>query len=249
MAMRNIKLTIEFDGTDFVGWQMQPGGQRTVQGVITDALSGFIGEDVKVTGVGRTDSGVHAKAYVLNFLTETNIPVEGMVKGFNAELPDDIAVRSAEDVPLEFNARRDAKAKTYLYRVLNTGHRRSPLERHRAWSVEEPLDIELMRKGAALLIGEKDFSSFCGSGSSVSTFVREIFSLTIEERADSIIELEVRGSGFLRYMVRIIVGNLVTIGKGKMTADDLKDIIEARDREAAHITAPPEGLYFKEVEY
>lgn len=247
--MRNIKVTIEFDGTDFVGWQIQPGGLRSVQGVITDAVSGFIGEDVKVTGVGRTDSGVHGLAYVLNFTTTTNIPTEGMVKGLNAELPDDLVVKSAEVAPQSFNARRDAKAKTYLYRILNSGYRRSPLERHRAWSVEEALDIERMREGAAVFVGEKDFSSFCASGSSVSTFVREIFSFTVKDSGDNLIELEVRGSGFLKYMVRIMVGNLVMLGRGKLTVDELRAIIDARDRQVALITAPPEGLYFKGVEY
>ena len=252
--MRNIKLTIEFDGTEFVGWQIQPGGLRTVQGVMTEAISRFTsagmgGEDVKVTGVGRTDSGVHARAYVLNFLTTTNIPTEGFVKGLNAELPDDVFVKSAEDVSLEFNARRDAKKKTYLYRIVNSGHRRSPLERNRAWSVEEPLDIELMKEAAAVLVGKKDFTSFCAAGSCVSTFVREIFSFTVKDLGDGLIELEVSGSGFLKYMVRIMVGNIVMVGAGKLTIDELRTIIEARDREVASITAPSRGLYFKEVEY
>lgn len=253
IQMRNIKLTIEFDGTEFVGWQIQPGGLRTVQGVMTEAISRFIsagvGGDVKVTGVGRTDSGVHARAYVLNFPTNANIPTEGFVKGLNAELPDDVFVKSAEDVPLEFNARRDAKKKTYLYRIVNSGHRRSPLERNRAWSVEDPLDIELMKEAAAVLVGKKDFTSFCAAGSCVSTFVREIFSFTVKDLGDGLIELEVSGSGFLKYMVRIMVGNIVMVGAGKLTIDELRIIIEARDREVASITAPSQGLYFKEVEY
>ncbi len=245
--MRNIKLVLEFDGTAYAGWQIQP-ERATVQGSVINAVSKLTGEDVRLTGAGRTDAGVHARAYVCNFQSSSAIPTKGVREGLNSLLPEDIAVIEASEVPDDFDSRRSAKSKSYLYRVFNAGYR-TPLERHYSWSVKWPLDLGLMQRGAELFLGEKDFSSFCAADSDAEHCIRRVIEFDVDGSEGDFIELSVRGTAFLRHMVRIMVGTLVTLGRGKITLEDIEDIIEAKDRTRAPVTAPARGLFFMRAEY
>ncbi len=244
--MRNIRLILEFDGGKYAGWQLQP-KDATVQSTLNAAIKKLTGEDVKTVGSSRTDSGVHAFAFVVNFLTKSDIKTEGFKMGLNTKLPEDIVVKKVDEVPLKFNSRSDAKSKTYLYRIFND-EVRPALERHRSWHVAYHLDEKIMAEGAKLLIGKKDFSSFRAARSSMETSVREIYSFTVS-RSGSWLELRVSGKGFLRHMVRIMAGTLAGLCDGKITILELEEIIEARDRSSAPVTAPSEGLFLVDVEY
>ena len=245
--MRNIKIVLEYDGTYYAGWQIQP-KFPTVHGALSDAVGKLIGAETKVIGASRTDAGVHATGQVANFLTEAIIPLKGIANALNALLPPDIAVRQAEEVSLEFDSRKDAKSKTYLYRVLNGGFR-TALFRDRCWHVMQPLDIGVMQKGAGLFVGKKDFSSFRAADCDSLHPMREIISFTVTGKEDGFIDFTVKGTAFLRHMVRIMAGTLVTAGRARITLDDISAIIEARDRTSAPLTAPAKGLFLKEVEY
>ncbi|VAV84767.1 tRNA pseudouridine(38-40) synthase [hydrothermal vent metagenome] len=257
--MRNIKLTIEYDGTNYSGWQIQP-DSPTIQGALEAAVRMIIAYKISsdntpsdlsydgIHGASRTDAGVHAFAHVATFKTDSLIPVDGLRRGLNSILPGDIAVKDAALVPADFDARRHSKGKTYLYKVL-TGPTRSPVYRNRCWYLRESLDLELMQEGAKLLVGEKDFSSFRASGCGAKHPIREVTSFTVEAGDDGFIEFTVRGTAFLRHMVRIMVGTLVELGKGKVTINEFKDIIEAKKRTAAPYTAPPQGLFLMKTEY
>lgn len=245
--MRNIRLALEYDGTNYSGWQIQS-ELPTVQGTVTEALEKLTGTEVKLYGSSRTDAGVHAFGYVANFLTDSTIPVEGIRRGLNSMLPEDIVVKAATEAEPGFDARRHAKSKTYLYKVLNRGFRSALMQRY-SWFVFKKLDIERMREAAARMTGERDFTSFHAVDSDAKHSVREVTSIRITEKGDGLIEFEVKGRSFLRHMVRIMVGTLVTVGTGRLTPDDVEDIIEARDRCAAPMTAPPQGLFLMEVEY
>ncbi|VAW36984.1 tRNA pseudouridine(38-40) synthase [hydrothermal vent metagenome] len=257
--MRNIKLTIEYDGTNYSGWQIQP-DSPTIQGELETAVRMIIAFKTSsdntpsdpsysgIHGASRTDAGVHAFAHVATFKTDTDIPLYGIIRGLNSVLPRDIAIKEAVEVPADFDARRDSKGKTYLYKVL-TGPTRSPIYRNRCWHLREGLDIELMQEGASLLVGEKDFSSFRASGCGAKHPIREVTSFTVESKGDGFIEFTVRGTAFLRHMVRIMVGTLVEVGRGKVTINEFRGIIEARERTAAPYTAPPQGLYLMATEY
>jgi tRNA pseudouridine38-40 synthase len=244
--MRNIRLLIEYDGTGYAGWQVQD-GEPTVQGSVVGGIKKLTGEEVALVGASRTDAGVHALGQVANFKTSSAIPLGGMILGLNSILPEDIVIKDAREVPLDFNSRRDAKSKTYVYRVLNRTVR-SRLARQSSWFVKETLDMELMNKGAELLVGRKDFTSFRAAGSDAPHSVREVTSFTVERRGE-FIEFEVRGTAFLRHMVRIMVGTLVTLGTGKFALGDITYIIDAKDRRKVPVTAPPGGLFLKEVQY
>ncbi len=244
--MRNIRLLIEYDGTGYAGWQVQD-SDPTVQGTIIGGIGKITGEEVALTGASRTDAGVHAMGQVANFRTSSAIPLNGIMGGLNSDLPDDIVIREAVEVPGGFDSRRDAKGKSYLYRVLNRPVR-SPLARRSVWLVPDPLDVGLMKQGAALIPGRKDFTSFRAKGSDASHSVREVTSFTVERRGE-FIELEVSGTAFLRHMVRIMVGTIVTLGMGKYALDNVTEIIDAKDRKRAPVTAPPGGLFLKEVQY
>lgn len=244
--MRNIRLLIEYDGTGYAGWQVQD-SDPTVQGTVIDAIGKITGEEVSLTGASRTDAGVHAMGQVANFRTSSAIPLNGIMGGLNSVLPEDIVIREAVEVPGGFDSRRDAKGKTYLYRVLNRPVR-SPLQRRNAWFVHDPLDVELMKEGAALIPGRKDFTSFRAKGSDAPHSVREVTSFTLERQGE-LIEFEVKGTAFLRHMVRIMVGTVVTLGMGRYSLNDVTEIIDAKDRKRAPVTAPPGGLYLKEVQY
>lgn len=242
----NIKLTIEYDGTGYHGWQIQKNG-ITVQECIKNAVKKVTGEDVNVIGCGRTDSGVHALNYVCNFKTQSNIPPQKFKDALNSRLPEDIRCKKSETTDDTFHSSYSAKAKTYMYRILNTSDK-NVFERNYSWHYKYNTDIEKMRIAAREFIGEHDFIGFAASGFTVSTTVRSIYDLKID-KSDGIITIEITGNGFLYNMVRIIAGTLVMMGNGKIDFRLAKEIIESKDRKRAGITAPPQGLFLKEVYY
>lgn len=245
--MRNIKIVLEYDGTNYHGWQVQS-DKRTIQGEVQRCIKIITGEDVLLKGAGRTDAGVHAIAQAANFYTKSSIPAPSLMKGLNSLLPPDIAIKSLEEIEDGFDARRSARGKTYKYLIFNNPYP-TALYRDFSWHVLKPLDIEIMKKGASLFIGEKDFSSFRASGCTARHAVRRIKDIEITKDVRGFIEIEIKGEAFLRHMVRIIVGTLVELGKGKITLKEVEAIINARDRRKACITAPARGLFLKEVEH
>jgi tRNA pseudouridine38-40 synthase len=245
--MRNIRLVVEYDGTGYAGWQVQP-GFPTVQGEITKAVKEFTGAEVRLFGASRTDSGVHALGQTANFFTDTVIPVPGILDGLNSKLPGDIVIREALEADPGFDSKKDSKGKTYVYKVLNRKVPSALLGRY-SWFVNQPLDLALMEEGARQLIGLKDFSSFRAAGSDARGSMREVFSFRVKANGGGFIEFEVKGNAFLRHMVRIMIGTVVTLGLGGLGPADIERIIEARDRAAAPRTAPAHGLCLMKVEY
>ncbi len=243
---RNIKLTIEYDGTDFAGWQVQPNA-RTVQETVQRAISRITGEpEITLVGSGRTDAGVHARAQVASVKTDTTIPADDLVHAINTQLPEDVAVIDARDVPDDFHARYSATGKTYRYTIINRAVP-SPLERNRACLVRRPLDVAAMRAAAGHIVGRHDFAAFeskSGDNSSVRTVTR----LDVLADGDRI-EMTVSADGFLYNMVRAIAGTLIEVGQGRRTPDSIPALIATRDRAQAGPTAPPQGLCLMEVEY
>ncbi|MBF8984077.1 tRNA pseudouridine(38-40) synthase TruA [Lutibacter sp. B2] len=244
--MKNIKLTIEYDGTDFLGWQKQSKG-RTVQEEIEKALSKILKKDVKINGSGRTDASVHAKGQVANFREAFTIPVERLPVALNSVLPDDIAILSAIEMNYDFHARYNAMGKKYVYKIYNSNIR-SPLSRNYVYYVPQDLDIEKMKMATKYFLGTHDFKGFMASGSSVKETVRTIYNLDITEKEKQI-TVEVSGNGFLYNMVRIITGTLVDVGRGKINLNDLENIIASGDRNRSGHTASAQGLYLYEVYY
>jgi tRNA pseudouridine38-40 synthase len=245
-GLRNLMLTIEYDGTNYHGWQRQDNAV-TVQEMLEKSLKKITKEDITVTGCSRTDTGVHALAFVCNFYTQSNIPVDKLPYALNSILPDDIVALECKEVPQEFHARYWAKGKKYRYRVINRAFP-SAFERNYACHWPYPLDINLMKAAAQFFIGEHDFKAFMASGSSIKDTVRNIYSLTVEQKDNEVI-IEISGNGFLYNMVRIISGTLLYVGNGKISVEQISDIIKAGDRRKAGITAPPQGLFLVEVYY
>jgi tRNA pseudouridine38-40 synthase len=244
--MRTIKLTIEYDGSNYAGWQVQPNG-LAIQQVMEDALEKILGSRVRLFSSGRTDAGVHAKGMVAAFRTDRDIPLSAFSDGVNCHLPCDIAVRYAEEASPDFDPRRDAIGKHYRYTILNTS-RRSPLWRLYAWHLKGRLDLDAMREAARQMVGEKDFAAFRTSGCAARTTVRNLYSVDIRIEGECIL-IDVKGSGFLRNMVRIIVGTLVEVGRGKTSADAIPALFAGGKCETAGMTAPPQGLCLVEVYY
>ncbi len=242
----NVKLTLQYDGTAYHGWQTQQNGV-TVQQTVTDAIEAVTGERVTVVGCGRTDAGVHALAYVCGFRTEANIPPQKLPYALNSHLPADIRVFSAEAAADDFHANRGAVKKRYVYRVLNR-EINDAFEGKYAWHVRVPLDVDAMRDAAGAFLGEHNFIGFASSGFSVKTTVRTIYSLDVVKSGD-VITIDITGNGFLYNMVRIIAGTLVYVGCGKLSSSDMEDIINSKRRERAGITAPAHGLFLREVYY
>jgi len=246
--VRNIKLLIEYEGTNYAGWQIQP-DLPTIQGIIQDRLKTVLREGVKLTAASRTDAGVHALGQVANFKTTSTIPPHSIHMGLNALLPPDIVIKGVEEVAPGFNARMDARHKVYQYLILNRSYP-SVFYRNRAWFIPYPLNTEVMKEGATYLLGKRDFSSFMAAGSNAPHPVREILSFSVEPKEEGgFIEMEVKGTAFLMHMVRVMVGTLVDLGRGRITMDGFQAIIEAKDRTRAGMTAPPQGLFLKEVGY
>jgi tRNA pseudouridine38-40 synthase len=256
---RNIKLTIEFDGTAYHGWQSQENAV-TVQDTVTAAVCTLTGENCSLTGSSRTDTGVHALGFVCNFFTESSIPADKFAFALNTLLPEDIAVIRSEEVPPDFHSRFSAKGKKYSYLIYNAVFP-SALLRHRAYHVYYPLDVGAMNEAAQFFIGTHDFLAFSASGYSAKTTVRTIMEaavITVSQAQHSIlpgsgggqlIEFSVIGDGFLYNMVRIMAGTLVEVGFGKLKPQDMSEIISGLDRRKAGRTAPAHGLYLAEVFY
>jgi len=245
--MPNFKITIEYDGSAYHGWQRQT-MDRTIQGEIETALMTMAGNRVALTGSGRTDAGVHAYNQVANFQCETQLTPGVFQKGLNSLLPEDIVITSCEVVPEKFHAQYDAKSKTYHYRILN---RPIPvaISRQYAWHIRKELDIDAMRSALRFIVGTHDFKAFEGSGSPRADTIRCIINADLFKTDDGYVVLKIEGDGFLRFMVRNIVGTLVDVGLGKITPDDFKQILVSRDRNLAGITAPAHGLFLMTVRY
>jgi tRNA pseudouridine38-40 synthase len=244
--VRNVKAVVEYDGTDYFGFQYQP-GVPTIQGELERVLSKIVKRKVIVYGSGRTDAGVHAAGQVINFRIGEGIPTDRMCVAMNSLLPKDIAVLQAYEVEDDFHSRYSAVSRLYRYDILNRSIR-SALEGRFSWHVDRQLDIDAMRVGAKHLVGVHDFSSFWCVKRSDDCPIRNMISVMINERGEHVI-VELRANAFLRSMVRVIVGTLVDVGLGKLTGSDVCDILEAKDRRTAGRTAPPQGLCLMEVEY
>jgi len=263
--IHNIRLLIEYDGTNYHGWQRQSSPNReagdlhqTIQGTIEDVLSGIIKHPAKAVAAGRTDAGVHATGQVMHFKTTLQISESSWVKAINSLLPADIVVRKAEYVPEDFHARFDAKSKVYTYFILNSALR-SAFQRNYVWHIKQPLNISLIREASQYLIGHHDFSSFrasdCGAKSPVKTLDR----LEVENQSGTefnsvptdahVVILTFEARSYLQHMVRNIVGTLAEVGRGKFSPTDIKTILEKKDRRYAGPIAPPQGLYLSEVRY
>jgi len=245
--MRNFKATLAYDGTDFAGWQVQP-GQATIQSEVNKALEKIEGKSVEVYGSGRTDAGVHALGQVASFALECPIPILGLRRALNFRLPPAIRVNQVEEVTPEFHARYSATSKTYEYRIWR-GEACPPFDARYAYHCPYPLDEAAMIEAAGKFVGEKDFRSLAtNDGREHETTVRVIFESRLERVEERLI-YRVRGSGFLYNMVRNIVGTLMEVGRRNQTVEGIERVLEARDRSAAGPTAPAGGLFLVEVEY
>lgn len=244
---KNFKLTIEYDGTDFHGWQIQK-NDPTIQAAIEKALATITNQAVRLNGAGRTDAGVHAIGQVAHFHCDTRLDADTLQNGLNSMLPPDIVIRRCRQVDLSFHARFDAKGKRYRYTILN-----QPLPeaigRRFAWHIRRPLDTDAMQAALNEFIGRHDFSAFEGAGSPREHSVRTLTGGTIEMPAAGRIEITIEAEGFLRYMVRNIVGTLAAVGSGKLPALKVRVILASGDRNLAPATAPPHGLCLMEVKY
>jgi len=245
---KNIKLTIEYDGTRYHGWQSQAGtGARTIQETVELAINRLTGEYVKILSSGRTDAGVHAFGHVASFKTECPIPSGAWAPALNHLLPNDIRVLSSESVADDFHARYSARGKIYAYKILNR-YQPTALHRDYAWHVHRRLNLRTIRLAASALIGKHDFSAFRGSGCNARSPVRIVRSVVVKRRGD-IIEIWIEADAFLKYMMRNIVGTLVEVGLGRFKPQDVHQLLVTRDRTKAGRTAPPQGLYLIKVLY
>lgn len=244
--MRNIKLTIEYDGKEFNGWQRQP-NKLNIQGTIERAIFDITGENVELLASGRTDAGVHALGQVANFKTNSNLPIEKFPIALNSKLKKSIIIKNAEEVDKDFHSRFNCKKKTYRY-IINNSKYGTALYRNLEYCIPQKLDIGEMKKAIKHFEGEHDFKAFKASGTSSKSSVRTIYSADILNENDRII-IELTGNGFLYNMVRIIAGTIVDVGLGKIKEEEIEKIIEQKDRKNAGKTLPPQGLYLLKVEY
>lgn len=256
--MRTLRLVIEYDGTDFHGWQKQP-EVRTVQGCLEQALEQLLGETVRTTAAGRTDAGVHALGQTVSLQAGSSIPVENLARALNAVLPPDVAVVHAEQAVADFNARFNATGKLYRYQIVPSGRRSAFLDRM-VWHCPFPLDLDLMREGARGLLGEHDFRAFARDADSNESCVRCLHSVEIRETPPQsiprglhedrdVVSIEVEGDAFLWNMVRSIAGTLVDVGRGKLPPSQVAEIVASGDRSRVGPTLPPQGLALVRVDY
>lgn len=257
--MRHLRLALQYDGTEYSGWQIQDKG-RTIQGVIEEVVSTITGESTRVTGASRTDAGVHAIEQVASFRTGSTLSIDVFKGALNANLPPDIRVLNVSECPEDFHPRYSAKSKTYSY-FLSCGSLYPVFLRRYLWHVPYPLvrGIEAMKEAAGYIVGEHDFSSFRASGCSSKNAIRQIFSIDISEGSVldfmsfkfdiSTIKISITANAFLRHMARNIVGTLVEVARGKLSPVSLKEILESRDRGYAGPTAPPNGLFLEKIQY
>ena len=247
--MRTLKLTVAYDGTAYAGWQRQRNAD-TIQAQLESALRDIEGHPVNVHGAGRTDAGAHALGQVASFSIERAIPVDSLTRAFNAKLPSDIRVRSVEEVPLRFHARFDARRKTYRYRIDQSAVA-DPMELRFAWHVAAAADVHAMRLAAACLVGHHDFAAFqtaAGEAAPEST-ERTVLGVILESAPSGILTVEISGDGFLRHMVRTIVGTLAEVGLGRQAPDWVASVLLSGRRERAGPTAPARGLFLVSIDY
>jgi len=265
--LRTLKLTIAYDGTNYAGWQRQING-LSIQQIIEDEIAAIVGAQNPLMAAGRTDAGVHAAAQVASITIDHPMACDDLLRALNARMKaGDIRIRSIEEMPTGWSARAAAKSKTYRYAIWNGAHP-SPFFRHVVWHVPMPLDIDRMNRAAQLVVGEHDFVAFQGRGTDVLTTVRRVLSADVVEMnihtdmpiavsplegypddGGRLIRFEITGTGFLRHMVRTITGTLVDIGRGKMEVDEMRAIIDSKDRARTGQTAPAQGLMLWKVEY
>lgn len=263
--MRTLKLTIAYDGTNYAGWQRQANGV-SIQQIIEDEITAIVGAPNALMAAGRTDAGVHAAAQVASITIDHAMSCDDLLRALNARIKGgDIRIRSIEDMPLGWSARASAKSKTYRYAIWNGAHP-SPFFRHVVWHVPQQLDVDRMNRAARFLIGEHDFVAFQGRGADVLTTVRTVLEAEVVEmnidtdqpvalspiefdRGGCLIRFEITGTGFLRHMVRTLTGTLVDIGRGNMEVDDMRAIIDSKDRARTGQTAPAQGLMLWRVSY
>jgi tRNA pseudouridine38-40 synthase len=245
--MRTIKLLIEYNGTKYQGWQVQP-KRLTIQGVLEEKLGLLTGEAIQLFGSGRTDSGVHALGQVAHFKTENQMDIRSMQRALNSLLPPDIVIQKTEEVDEGFHARKLSKSKVYEYRILNR-NLRSAFQWGFVWHIPQKMNFQEMEKATTWLIGEHDFSSFRSTGSPTRTTLRRVIRAEWKRGRNGLIRFEIEANGFLKQMVRSIVGTLVEVGKGKINEEEFRRILESKDRRKAGPTAPAKGLFLKEVKY
>lgn len=245
--MRRILLVVAYDGTNYHGWQLQPNGV-TIEEKLNQALTDLFHEPIAVIGASRTDAGVHSRGNVAVFDTESPMAADKICLALNQRLPEDIRVQSSREVAPDWHPRRQSCIKTYEYRILNR-RIELPTQRLYAYFFYFDLDLERMRQAASWLIGVHDFKSFCSAKTQVEDTVREIYSLTVERDDQDLVTIRISGSGFLYNMVRIIAGTLIQAGTGRIAPEQVKEILEARDRRKAGPTAPAKGLTLAGMEY
>lgn len=245
--MKNYRITVSYDGTRYKGWQVQKSTDDTIQGKLQKVIESICNHPVEVIGSGRTDAGVHARGQVANFHMEGDFDEEELLDSINHYLPGDIAVTSLSQVDDRFHSRYNAKSKTYVYRI-NTGQRSNVFEHRFVYEYGQPLDEGRMREGAGLLLGTHDFKSFCGNKKMKKSTVRTIYAIEIQRIGDEI-KISYTGDGFLQNMIRILTGTLIEIGRGDRKPESVTEILNAKDREVAGYTAPPQGLILEEVQY
>ena len=245
--MRTIKLLIEYDGTNYQGWQVQPRGP-TIQGTLEEKLRLLTGEPIQLIGSGRTDSGVHALGQVAHFKTQSQMDVHSIQRALNSLLPHDIVIQKIEEVEEGFHARRHSKSKLYEYRILNR-NLCSAFHRGYVWHIPQKLNLKEMKEAAQYLIGEHDFSSFRSVGTPTRTAVRKVIRAEWKRDREGFLCFKIEATGFLKQMVRAMVGTLVEVGRGRIRAAEFQEILDSKDRRKAGPTAPAQGLFLKEVKY
>ena len=245
--MKNYRMVLEYDGSRYDGWQKQGNSSQTIQGKIEGVLERMAGMPVEVHGSGRTDAGVHALAQTANFHADVSMSEEEIKDYLNKYLPEDIGVKSVEQASDRFHSRLNGIEKTYLYQI-ETGGKKQVFERKYIYGLFQPLNVKEMERAASFLIGEKDFKSFCSNKKLKKSSVRILKSIEFKQEGSKLF-IRYTGNGFLYNMVRILTGTLIEVGLGQRKAEEMKEILEAKERSAAGFTAPPEGLFLEKVYY